>query len=315
MRDRAAEFIGNFLAHYASEYYDPAKAREYYLRTRELKGRRSSTELKSDKQKEAWTYAKNQITTERKELIKETGEELKLSYETMREEAKQRREELSEKLTALLEKATQIRQKDADVITEQQKKQGERITKRLEAQKERVSERAKRETERLSKLQAREAERISEEASQKIAALPQIPQGISAERRAALAAERSEEIAKIRGTADNQRKSLSDAVKTEKGVIAAEAKIQRDTLTKEANAQKSALSKQTSAKRENLSDWSKADKDKHRGRVGVEKKAVSDGLKAAIEGGRAYYKRAKEEIKARYEQKLDQEYEAIKTNV
>lgn len=33
------QFVEDFLAHYASEYYDPVKAREYYLRTRELKGR------------------------------------------------------------------------------------------------------------------------------------------------------------------------------------------------------------------------------------------------------------------------------------
>lgn len=31
------------LKHYASEYYDPEKAHEYYMRTRELKGRKSSS--------------------------------------------------------------------------------------------------------------------------------------------------------------------------------------------------------------------------------------------------------------------------------
>ena len=33
----------NQLLHYASEYYDPVKAHEYYKRTRELKGRRLSS--------------------------------------------------------------------------------------------------------------------------------------------------------------------------------------------------------------------------------------------------------------------------------
>lgn len=32
-----AEPIEDYLAHYASKYYDPVKAHEYYLRTRELK--------------------------------------------------------------------------------------------------------------------------------------------------------------------------------------------------------------------------------------------------------------------------------------
>ena len=35
------------LRHYASPYYDPQKAHEYYMRTRELKGR-STTSLNDD---------------------------------------------------------------------------------------------------------------------------------------------------------------------------------------------------------------------------------------------------------------------------
>lgn len=55
----------DFLAHYSSKYYDPVKAHEYYMRTRELKGRRSSSKL-SDEGKEVWSYTKNQITTNKK---------------------------------------------------------------------------------------------------------------------------------------------------------------------------------------------------------------------------------------------------------
>jgi hypothetical protein len=315
MEDKVDAFIQDFLAHYTSEYYDPVKAREYYLRTRELKGRRSGSDLKSDKKKQAWAYAKEKITTERDEIIKEGGAELKMDVEIMRQEALRKREQLSGLLKDLLKKATEIRQSDANVISERQKKESERISKRAENEKERISKNAKRESERLSKLQTRMSERISEQASQKIAALPPIPKGISAERRAELAAERSKEIAKIRGTADKERKSLSDSVKTERGSIAAEAKLQRDAVTKEANAQKEALSKKTSAQREGLSKWSKDDKDKHRTRVGSEKTAIRDGLKAAVDQGRAGYKKAKERIKADYEAKLDAEYEAIKKNV
>lgn len=38
------------LRHYASPYYDPQKAHEYYMRTRELKGR-STTSLNDDGKK------------------------------------------------------------------------------------------------------------------------------------------------------------------------------------------------------------------------------------------------------------------------
>lgn len=53
------------LAHYASPYYDPVKAHEYYMRTRELKGRKSTAGL-NDEGKGAATYVKGQIQGERK---------------------------------------------------------------------------------------------------------------------------------------------------------------------------------------------------------------------------------------------------------
>ena len=52
--------INEPLQHYASPYYDPVKAHEYYMRTRELKGRRSTMKL-NDEGKNVWAYTKNEI--------------------------------------------------------------------------------------------------------------------------------------------------------------------------------------------------------------------------------------------------------------
>ena len=88
------------IQHYESEYYDPAKAHEYYLRKRQLKGR--TTRSMSDKQKEAWTYAKDNIT-----------EKKKLKMEELRTQAKEARERISQKLgkysSASSEERKQIR--------------------------------------------------------------------------------------------------------------------------------------------------------------------------------------------------------------
>lgn len=54
------------LSHYASEYYDPEKAHEYYMRNRQLKGRTGLT----DEGKDIWDATKNNITTEKKESFK-----------------------------------------------------------------------------------------------------------------------------------------------------------------------------------------------------------------------------------------------------
>lgn len=50
---------------YANKYYDPQKARDYYLANRQLKGRRSTAGL-NDSGKAAATYVKNRLTDEYK---------------------------------------------------------------------------------------------------------------------------------------------------------------------------------------------------------------------------------------------------------
>lgn len=55
-----------YFAHYASPYYDPVKAHEYYMRTRELKGRGLNEEGKA-----AAEYVKNNLNEERDKKISE----------------------------------------------------------------------------------------------------------------------------------------------------------------------------------------------------------------------------------------------------
>ena len=59
------------LKHYASPYYDPVKAHEYYMKNRELKGEnsRKSTAGLNDEGKAIAQYVKNQLDTERKSKV------------------------------------------------------------------------------------------------------------------------------------------------------------------------------------------------------------------------------------------------------
>ena len=59
------------LKHYASPYYDPVKAHEYYMKNRELKGEnsRKSTVGLNDEGKAVARYVKNQLDTERKSKV------------------------------------------------------------------------------------------------------------------------------------------------------------------------------------------------------------------------------------------------------
>lgn len=65
--------IDELLQHYASPYYDPVKAHEYYMRIRELNGRRSTTKL-NDEGKKSGLIQKMKITSEKKEKVKEEQE-------------------------------------------------------------------------------------------------------------------------------------------------------------------------------------------------------------------------------------------------
>ena len=73
------------LRHYASPYYDPQKAHEYYMRTRELKGR-STTSLNDDGKK-IWSYTKNNIKSEKAAKVKEEQEKRDQKITELREKA------------------------------------------------------------------------------------------------------------------------------------------------------------------------------------------------------------------------------------
>lgn len=76
----------SYLIHYASPYYDPVKAHEYYMEHRELKGRRPSTAGLNDTGKEAASYIKKQLYEERDSKIKSHRESTDSSVKSRQEQ-------------------------------------------------------------------------------------------------------------------------------------------------------------------------------------------------------------------------------------
>lgn len=122
-----------FLEHYASEYYDPVKAHEYYERTKQLKGR--TTSGMSDKQKEAWAYTKDQISTKKKSKIELEQEAKEKKIEQLRTSATEMRERISEKLKALSEKLTEDAESEREKVSEETKAKIEAVPKNLPPEK------------------------------------------------------------------------------------------------------------------------------------------------------------------------------------
>lgn len=111
--------VDDFLAHYASKYYDPAKAREYYLRTRELKGDQPElSEESRQRQREATAYVSNEIRKNRDAGLNANDQAQKAlslaaenrakahaaRMEKLQQQATQEREKLVKKLRAKIEK-------------------------------------------------------------------------------------------------------------------------------------------------------------------------------------------------------------------
>lgn len=109
--------VESFLQHYASQYYDPVKAHEYYERTKKLKGR--TTSGMSEEQKEAWSYTKDQISTEKKAKIQTEQEAKEAKIEQMRATAAEMRERISEKLKLLSERLSKEAESDREKIEEE----------------------------------------------------------------------------------------------------------------------------------------------------------------------------------------------------
>lgn len=200
--------VENFLAHYASEYYDPVKAHEYYLRNRELKGRQTTTGM-TEKQREGWGYAKAQVSERQKADIQNAAASRQALLEQLRETTKAKREEIGESLRSLLEG---IRDKQtADV-------------------------------EKLSDDNKAKSAQIREAAAQKIAALPPIPKGVSDEQRAKLTARRAQEIADINGSAWDDLVSLAVKSKADHEAILTRTQNDRDQAKAQATASRDLVS-------------------------------------------------------------------------
>lgn len=84
------------LTHYASPYYDPVKAHEYYMKHRELKGRKSTAKL-NDRGKAAAKYVKDKLTSERKEKQDDVREEANADVASVKGQAARNIETAREK--------------------------------------------------------------------------------------------------------------------------------------------------------------------------------------------------------------------------
>jgi len=264
-------FIDKLLSHAAPEFYDAAKAHEYYLRTRELKGRQASSGLKTQKKKEAWEYSKSEIAKAKKEEQTKESDAKKAEYDKIRTSATAQRQEIAAKLQKIF----------AD-LTGQRRAEGESITKEAKGERDKAS------ADHEAKIK-----KIAEETSRKLAALPTVPKGATAQQAEAIKAERAQKLEQIRGDSGKQR----DAVN-------AEYKTTLAGITNTASQKRESASADSASKKQSQQESTRAERDK-----------VTAQTKESIDTARKSYEDKKAALIQRYEEASQKEYDAIKTTV
>lgn len=287
-------FVDDFLAHYASEYYDPAKAHEYYMQNRELANKQSTSALTvkyntgkvnkktgaaiqrvnkaaTDRRKQAWAYAKNQIGEHKKADLKNLSAQRKQVVDNAQKGAQAKRQEISDKLTNLLKLLTSQKRDDSQTIDDNE----DAALKKLDDER------------------AAKSRQIRDKANKAIDSIPTIPDSVRGPQRERLVAARAKKIAKITG----------DAAK-EIGQVTKDTAAQRETISADADTQRQALSEKTTEQRASEHQTSAADREQ-----------VGTQLKASVEKARADYEAGKQRLIAQYEATSQKEYDAIKRRV
>lgn len=108
--DELEEMMQSELMHYASPYYDPVKAHEYYMKTRQLKGRNTNRGTLNEQGQEAQQYLKYQIDQDKSRV-----------NESIRLKQKQQQQKLQLDRTAAIRNATRNTQAEISALREQLK--------------------------------------------------------------------------------------------------------------------------------------------------------------------------------------------------
>lgn len=158
------------IKHYASPYYDPVKAHEYYLKNRELKGRRSTAKL-NDEGKNAARYVKEQLSTERKQKVETHKEQTNSTIDSLREN---KNAQVEAHKNAMQVKIDNLRQKLKGMSKEEKARNKERIYGQIDslradnkAQRQRLAESFKAASGSLRTEHKEERSRLNDEYDEK----------------------------------------------------------------------------------------------------------------------------------------------------
>ena len=186
--DELEGMLGKAIKHYASQYYDPVKAHEYYEEHKKLKGRKSTAGLNAEG-KNAASYIKEQLNKERKARVDahkqktdaaiETSkqrktlqstaqrEQTKATIDNMREQKKQKvaahKEQTQSKIDQIREYLKNLNPIERDRKQDQMQSQIDALREANKAERTRLNDEFKSSSTALREVQKRNIQGFQEE--------------------------------------------------------------------------------------------------------------------------------------------------------
>lgn len=217
-----------FMHAYASQYYDPVKAHEYYERTKKLKGR--STSGMSDEQKKTWSVVKENVQTEKKQKTEEIQKTQTAEIEGLRSEATTARERISAKIKSWIESITKSTTTERTALQKAAQEAKEKIQadrqRKLDALPSIPKTASAAQKERLRASHALKKAAINEDAKKQLAS---VNESIS-EKRADISEKASGEKSTARESASQEKKVVAEKLKTSISSVREEVKAIKEAL-------------------------------------------------------------------------------------
>lgn len=216
--------MSDILMHYASKYYDPVKAHEYYMEHRKLVGRRKTSDLTEEGQKAA-SYVKKQIDTERDAEIQTVKTELetnisdiKTKIEELKTLSEEEREQQKAAINAQIEEAKKVA---ADRKAELMEQLGIRVANRNQETKEKIAQDTAVDQRRMDTLRAQIKSTRKGDYARKEALQEQINSINSdrAEKNAETKAELASANQQDRSSTSKEKQGVSDELRSETNTI------------------------------------------------------------------------------------------------
>lgn len=310
------------LKHYASPYYDPVKAHEYYMKNRELKGRKSTSTLNEEGQSTA-SYVKSQIDEERKAKIQAHKESTDSQIKKNNENSKARIKSNTSATNARIKANTSNVQRQVDAntsatnarISQNSELTSTRIkqnTAETNSQIKQNSEALKAELKRRKESVKSSIESHKNSMQNKIDALNARLKGMTKSQRKANQDSIRAEIAKLRESNSAKREQLNSAYSAEAEGLRAKNQTTNQSLRDKNSVTNTELRSKNSAESKSLREANRSSNKALREKNSAKSSSLREKNKEANESIRVENTLANTKLREEHKEyvnKLTEEYE------